>query len=105
MKGIKDFSKQIDIVVNEITENYILEKNMLPLGYKILRKKNYNDCITLSDNFYYFSDAVKQLYNDINTYFTAIETSKNELCLYASKVCDMVQIEVCEALKQYYKVA
>jgi hypothetical protein len=104
MKGIKDFSKQIDIIANEITESYILERNMLPLGYKILRKRDYNNCLTLSDNFYYFSNSVKQLYNDINTYFKAIETQENELDMYSSKVCDNVQIEICNTLKQYYNV-
>lgn len=104
MLNVNDFNKQIDVVVNEITDNYTLDSKMVKLGYNILRQNNYRDCITLSDNFYYFSDSVKQLYNDINTYFSKIEIVKNELLDYASKVCDNAQIEICNRLKQCYKL-
>jgi hypothetical protein len=104
MLGIKDFSKQIDVIVKEITDNYTIDSAMVKLGYNILNKRNNKNCLTLSDNFYYFSDAVKQLYNDINTYFTTIETYENELCMIASKICDNAQTEICDCLKQYYNV-
>lgn len=101
---MKMYIETINNIVKEITEKYILEKNMLPLGYKILCQKEGRNCLTLSENFYYFSKSVKELYQQIDLYCEMIETYEGELDRYNSNLKEKIQKEICNKLLVEYGI-
>lgn len=58
---MEKYREAINNIVQEITEKYKLEKNMLPLGYKILCHKEDRNCLTLSENFFLFFQKHKRI--------------------------------------------
>ena len=98
------YKESINNIIQEITEKYTLEKNMLPLGYKILCHKDNRDCLTLSDNFYYFSKSMKDLYQKIDEDCDMMETYKGELCRYNSNLKEKIQNKICNSLLTAYGI-
>lgn len=96
------YREKINNIVQEITEKYRLEKNMVPLGYKILCHKKDKNCLTLSENFYYFSKSVKDLYKCIDTDCDMMETYEGELYRYNSNLKEKIQSEICDSLLKIY---
>lgn len=98
------YREAINNIIQEIKEKYKLEKNMLPLGYKILCHKDNRDCLTLSDNFYYFSRSMKELYQMIDVDCDMMETYEGELYRYNSNLKEKIQSEICNRLLVAYGI-
>ena len=98
------YREAINNIVQEITEKYRLEKNMLPLGYKILCNKEDRNCLTLSENFYYFSRSMKELYKRIDVDCDMMEPYEGELCRYNSNLKEKIQTEICNSLLVAYGI-
>ena len=101
---MEKYRESINNIVQEITEKYKLEKNMLPLGYKILCKKDDRNCLTLSENFYYSSRSTKELYEQIDKDTECMETYEGELCRYNSDLKEKIQMEICNKLVEAYGI-
>lgn len=101
---MEKYREAINNIVQEITENYKLEKNMLPLGYKILCKKDDRNCLTLSENFYYSSRSTKELYEQIDKDTECMETYEGELCRWNGNVKENIQKEICNQLLVAYGI-
>ena len=89
-------------IAQEIFKSYKLEKNMLPLGFKILCRKDNKNCLALSDNFFYMSESVKNVYTDIDSYCEMIETYPGELDRYNSNLKEKLQSDICKNLLSLY---
>lgn len=98
------YREAIDNIVQEIMEKYRLEKNMLPLGYKILCHKEDKNCLTLSENFFYFSRSTKELYQQIDHDTDCMETYEGELYRYNSDLKEKIQMEICNKLVEAYGI-
>lgn len=98
------YREEINNIIQEITEKYKLEKNMLPLGSKILCHKENRNCLTLSENFYYFSRSMKELYKRIDADCDMMETYEGELCRYNSNLKEKIQTEICNSLLVAYGI-
>lgn len=98
------YREAIDNIVQEIMGKYRLEKNMLPLGYKILCHKEDRNCLTLSENFFYSSRSTKELYQQIDYDTECMETYKGELCRYNSNLKEKIQTEICNSLLVAYGI-
>ena len=94
----------INNIVQEITEKYKLEKNMLSLGYKILCHKEDRHCLTLSENFFYSSRSIKELYQQIDRDTERMETYEGELCRWNSNLKEKIQTEICNSLLVAYEI-
>ena len=101
---MEKYREAINNIVQEITEKYKLEKNMLPLGYKILCKKDDRNCLTLSENFYYSSRSTKELYEQIDKDTECMETYEGELCRWNGNVKENIQKEICNQLLVAYGI-
>ena len=98
------YREAINNIIQEIKDKYKLEKNMLPLGYKILCHKENKDCLTLSENFFYFSKSMKELYQRIDIDCEMMETYEGELLRYCSNLKDNIQKEICNNLLFIYGI-
>ena len=101
---MQKYMESVKNIVQEITEYYKLEKNMLPLGYKILYKKDDRNCLTLSENFYYSSRSTKELYEQIDRDTECMETYEGELCRWNSNLKEKIQTEICNSLLVAYGI-
>ena len=101
---MEKYRESINNIVQEITEKYKLEKNMLPLGYKILCHKDDRNCLTLSENFFYTSRSIKELYQQIDRDTECMETYEGELCRYNSNLKEKIQTEICNSLLVAYGI-
>lgn len=101
---MEKYREAIKNIVQEITENYKLEKNMVSLGYKILCKKDDRNCLTLSENFYYSSRSTKELYEQIDKDTECMETYEGELCRWNGNVKENIQKEICNQLLVAYGI-
>ena len=101
---MEKYREAINNIVQEITEKYKLEKNMLPLGYKILCHREDRNCLTLSENFFYTSRSIKELYQQIDRDTEYMETYDDELCRWNSNVKENIQKEICNQLLVAYGI-
>ena len=101
---MEKYREAINNIIQEIKDKYRLEKNMLPLGYKILCHKEDRNCLTLSDNFYYFSRSMKELYQRIDADCDMMETYEGELCRYCANLKENIQKEICNSLLVAYGI-
>ena len=101
---MEKYRETINNIIQEIKDKYRLEKNMLPLGYKILCHKEDRNCLTLSDNFYYFSRSMKELYQRIDADCDMMETYEGELCRYCANLKENIQKEICNSLLVAYGI-
>lgn len=99
---MKLFKNDIENITKEITNTYALEKNMIPLGFRILCRKDNRQCLSLSENFFYMSASVKALYGKIDSYCEMIETYSGELDRYNSNLKDYIQTTLCNNLIAFY---
>ncbi len=101
---MKLFNDEIRSIAQEIRKNYNLEENMVPLGFRILCRKDHKNCLTLTENFFYMSKTVKSLYAKIDSYCEMIETYPGELDRYNSNFKDSIQKQICNNLITLYNL-
>ena len=101
---MEKYREAINNIVQEITEKFKLEKNMLPLGYKILCHREDRNCLTLSENFFYTSRSIKELYQQIDRDTEYMETYDGELCRWNSNLKEKIQVEICNKLVEAYGI-